>query len=149
MKKEKQLLIGQIEELMVSKFKQMDDCTLELVAEFTKYKYKCKEPKDIDLGNYIRVIVRDTDDWAFIIMVNNKVSEEFTGKGLDNLLNSVINRLFKMGIKYEIIYNEYELDQSSKYEIIKRSRRGQTTGQIKTYLDEIYEDDNDDKFNWR
>lgn len=149
MKKEKQLLIGQIEELMVSKFKQMDDCTLELVAEFTKYKYKCKEPKNIDLGNYIRVIVRDTDDWAFIIMVNNKVSEEFTGKGLDNLLNSVINRLFKMGIKYEIIYNEYELDQSSKYEIIKRSRRGQTTGQIKTYLDEIYEDDNDDKFNWR
>lgn len=149
MKKEKQLLIGQIEELMVSKFKQMDDCTLELVAEFTKYKYKCKEPKNIDLGNYIRVIVRDTDDWAFIIMVNNKVSEEFTGKGLDNLLNSVINRLFKMGIKYEIIYNEYELDQSSKYEIIKRSRRGQTTGQIKTYLDKIYEDDNDDKFNWR
>lgn len=149
MKKEKQLLIGQIEELMVSKFKQMDDCTLELVAEFTKYKYKCKEPKNIDLGNYIRVIVRDTDDWAFIIMVNNKVSEKFTGKGLDNLLNSVINRLFKMGIKYEIIYNEYELDQSSKYEIIKRSRRGQTTGQIKTYLDEIYEDDNDDKFNWR
>lgn len=149
MKKEKQLLIGQIEELMVSKFKQMDDCTLELVAEFTKYKYKCKEPKNIDLGNYIRVIVRDTDDWAFIIMVNNKVSEEFTGKGLDNLLNSVINRLFKMGIKYKIIYNEYELDQSSKYEIIKRSRRGQTTGQIKTYLDEIYEDDNDDKFNWR
>lgn len=149
MKKEKQLLIGQIEELMMSKFKQMDDCTLELVAEFTKYKYKCKEPKNIDLGNYIRVIVRDTDDWAFIIMVNNKVSEEFTGKGLDNLLNSVINRLFKMGIKYEIIYNEYELDQSSKYEIIKRSRRGQTTGQIKTYLDEIYEDDNDDKFNWR
>ena len=149
MKKEKQLLIGQIEELMVSKFKQMDDCTIELVAEFTKYKYKCKEPKNIDLGNYIRVIVRDTDDWAFIIMVNNKVSEEFTGKGLDNLLNSVINRLFKMGIKYEIIYNEYELDQSSKYEIIKRSRRGQTTGQIKTYLDEIYEDDNDDKFNWR
>lgn len=149
MKKEKQLLIDQIEELMVSKFKQMDDCTLELVAEFTKYKYKCKELKNIDLGNYIRVIVRDTDDWAFIIMVNNKVSEEFTGKGLDNLLNSVINRLFKMGIKYEIIYNEYELDQSSKYEIIKRSRRGQTTGQIKTYLDEIYEDDNDDKFNWR
>lgn len=149
MKKEKQLLIGQIEELMVSKFKQMDDCTLELLAEFTKYKYKCKEPKNIDLGSYIRVIVRDTDDWAFIIMVNNKVSEEFTGKGLDNLLNSVINRLFKMGIKYEIIYNEYELDQSSKYEIIKRSRRGQTTGQIKTYLDEIYEDDNDDKFNWR
>ena len=149
MKKEKQLLIGQIEELMVSKFKQMDDCTLELVAEFTKYKYKCKEPKNIDLGNYIRVIVRDTDDWAFIIMVNNKVSEEFTGKGLDNLLNSVINRLFRVGIKYEIIYNEYELDQSSKYEIIKRSRRGQTTGQIKTYLDEIYEDDNDDKFNWR
>lgn len=149
MKKEKQLLIGQIEELMVSKFKQMDDCTLELVAEFTKYKYKCKEPKNIDLGNYIRVIVRDTNDWAFIIMVNNKVSEEFTGKGLDNLLNSAINRLFKMGIKYEIIYNEYELDQSSKYEIIKRSRRGQTTGQIKTYLDEIYEDDNYDKFNWR
>lgn len=149
MKKEKQLLIGQIEELMVSKFKQMDDCTLELVAEFTKYKYKCKEPKNIDLGNYIRVIVRDTNDWAFIIMVNNKVSEKFTGKGLDNLLNSVINRLFKMGIKYEIIYNEYELDQSSKYAIIKRSRRGQTTGQIKTYLDEIYEDDNDDKFNWR
>lgn len=148
MKKEKQLLIGQIEELMVSKFKQMDDCTLELVAEFTKYKYKCKEPKNTNLGNYIRVIVRDIDDWAFIIMVNNKVSEEFTGKGLDNLLNSVINRLFKMGIKYEIIYNEYELDQSSKYEIIKLSRRGQTTGQIKTYLDEIYEDDNDDKFNW-
>lgn len=149
MKKEKQLLIGQIEELMVSKFKQMDDCTLELVAEFTKYKYKCKEPKNADLGNYIRVIVKDTDNWAFIIMVNNNVSEEFTGKGLDNLLNALVNRLFKMGIKYEIIYNEYELDQSSKYDIIKRSRRGQTTGQIKTYLDEIYEDDDDGKFNWK
>lgn len=149
MKKEKQLLISKIEELMMSKFKQMDDCTLELVAEFTKYKYKCKEPKNIDLGNYIRVIIKDTDDWAFIIMVNNKVSEEFTGRGLDDLLNTLVNRLFKMGIKYGIIYNEYELDQSSKYEIIKRSRRGQTTGQIKTYLDEIYEDGNDGKFNWK
>lgn len=148
MKKENKLLINQIEDLMVSKFKSMDDCTLEMVAEFTKYKYKCKEPNITDDINYIRVIIENGDRWAFIIMVDNKVSEEFTGNGLDNLLSCLINRLFKMGIKYGIIYNDYELDESAKYEIIKRSRKGQTTGQIKKYLDEIYEDDEDGRFSW-
>lgn len=148
MKKEEKLLIKQIEELMVSKFRILGDDSLELVAEFTKYKYKCTEPKNAEEMNHMRIVIRDTNDWVFIIVVDNRISEEFTGSGLDNLLKCLINRLFKMGIKYNIIYNEYELPDEVKYEVIKMSRMGKTTGQIKEYLEDLCEGDGDGKFSW-
>lgn len=146
MEKEEKLLIKRIEQLMVSKFRLLEGNTFELVAEFTKYKYKCSQPNNTEEINHMRMVIHGTGDWIFIIVVDNRISEEFTGNGLDNLLKCLVDRLFKMGIQYNIIYNAYELTDEIKYDIIKMSRRGKTTREIKKYLDDICEGAGDDKF---